>query len=373
MATEQAPANSAMEEFYKEINAKSFDALWRQHGPPTPGAADARPPYQPHLWRWADMEPFLHRATELVKPSHEDQRRVLTLNNPSVNPAHSATHTISGAVQVVLPGEIAPSHRHTMAAIRFVMKGKGAVTFIDGEGCTMNPGDLILTPGWTYHGHINQGDGPMIWMDSLDVPLVISLKQGLYEEYPDQLFPADRPVDDSLHRYGRGHLRPVWDKHEGPISPLLSFPWEQTERALRELAESDSSPFDDVAFEYTHPTTGGHVLPTIGCWIQMLKPAARTQAHRHSSVAVYHVFRGSGHTVIDGVQMDWEEGDFFAIPPYAWHEHHNPSKSDEAVLFSTNDIPVLESLNLYREQPYVEHGGHQPVTGKYEDAAPTSR
>jgi gentisate 1,2-dioxygenase len=362
-----------MEAFYKEINAKSFDALWRQHGPPTPGAADAAAPYKPHLWRWRDMEPFLYRAMELVKPSHEDQRRVLTLNNPNVLPMHGATHTISGAVQVVLPGEIAPSHRHTMAAIRFVMKGKGAVTFIDGEGCSMNPGDLILTPGWTYHGHINQGDGPMIWMDSLDVPLVSMLRQGLYEEYPDQLFPADRPVDDSLHRYGRGHLKPVWDKHEGPISPLLSFPWEQTERALRELAESDSSPFDDVAFEYTHPTTGGHVLPTIGCWIQMLKPAARTQAHRHSSVSVYHVFRGSGHTVIDVVQMEWEEGDFFAIPPYAWHEHHNPSKSDEAVLFSTNDIPVLEALNLYREQPYVEHGGHQPVTGKYEDAAPTPR
>jgi gentisate 1,2-dioxygenase len=365
MAVEQSPAESPMEAFYRDINAKSFDALWRHHGPPTPTADEVKALYQPHLWQWQDIEPFLYQAMELVKPSHEDQRRVLTLNNPSVMPMHQATHTISGAVQVVLPGEIAPSHRHTMAAIRFVIKGKGAITFIDAEGCTMNPGDLILTPGWTWHGHVNQGDGPMFWMDSLDVPLVSMLRHGLYEDYPDQLFPATKPIDDSLHRYGRGHLKPVWDKTEGPISPLLSFPWEQTERALHDLAQADQSPFDDVAFEYTHPTTGGHVLPTIGCWIQMLRPGVKTHAHRHSNVSLYHIFRGQGSTIVDGVQIDWEEGDFLAIPPYAWHEHHNRSTTDEAVMFSTNDIPVMESLNLLREQPYLQHGGHQPVTGQH--------
>src|SRR5207253_2083352 len=141
-----------------------------------------------------------------------------------------------------------------------------------------------------------------------------------------------------------------------PVSPLLSFPWTETERALHNLAKAgEASPFDAVAFEYTNPSTGGHVLPTIGCWIQMLRPGVHTQSHRHSNVAVYHVFRGQGASIVDGVRIEWQEGDFFALPPYCWHEHLNTSSSDEAVLFSTNDIPVLESLNLYRDHAYADN------------------
>jgi len=368
MAVEQSSATNAMEAFYKDIQAKGVDALWRQGGGGAGTEESVRAPYPPYQWKWRDIEGFVQRAGELVQPSNEDQRRALTLNNPALQPRPAATHTISGAVQLVLPGEIAPSHRHTMAAIRFIMHGHGGVTFVNGEGCTMNPGDLILTPGWTWHGHVNTTGGPMIWMDSLDVPMVSMLRQGLYEDYQDQLYPATKPVDDSLQRFGAGHLRPVWEKQEGPISPLLSFPWTQTERALHDLARIDASPFDDVAFEYTNPMTGGHVLPTLGCWIQMIRPRVQTQAHRHSSVHLYHAFKGRGATVVDGQQIDWEEGDFFAIPPYAWHEHHNTSSEDEAVLFSTNDMPALEALNLYREHPYLQHNGHQPVTGSY--AAP---
>jgi gentisate 1,2-dioxygenase len=252
-----------------------------------------------------------------------------------------------------------------MAAIRFVMRGDGAITFIDGEGCSMHPGDLILTPGWTWHGHINRTEGPMVWMDSLDVPLIASLRVGLYEEYPDQLHPATKAIDDSLHRYAGGHLRPIGDA-SAVISPLLSVPWEQTEHALFQMAKlGEASPFDDVAFRYTNPTTGGDALPTIGCWIQMLRPGIHTKAHRHSTVSVYHVFKGKGSTIVDGTQIDWEEGDFFALPPWAWHEHVNALPDTEAVLFSTNDVPVHEKLNIYREFAYEKHGGHQDVTGTY--------
>src|SRR5437867_11264728 len=112
MAIEQAPAESPMEAFYKQLHAKHLDALWRHEGgEPAPNPETVRPPYDPCHWRWSDIEPFVTRATELVQPSHEDQRRALTLNNPSVKPRSAATHTISGAIQCVLPGEIAPSHR----------------------------------------------------------------------------------------------------------------------------------------------------------------------------------------------------------------------------------------------------------------------
>lgn len=366
MAVEPASRDEAMEAFYREIQSRRLDALWRREGGGGPSSpADIPAPYEPCHWRWSDIGPFIKRAGELVEPSNEDQRRALTLHNPSVRPMTTTTHTISAAVQMVLPGETAPSHRHTMAAIRFVMQGDGAVTFINGEGCTMHPGDLILTPGWTWHGHINRTDAPMIWMDLLDVPLIASLKAGLYEDYPDQLYPATKPVDDSLSRLGVGHLRPVAETGSSTISPLLSFPWTTSERALRELGKSEINPFDDLALQYTNPSTGGHVLPTIGCWIQMLRPGVHTQAHRHSTVAVYHVFRGRGSTIVDGVQLDWGQGDFFALPPWAWHEHVNASSSDEAVLFSCNDKPLFESIGLYREYPYEPNGGHQPVTATY--------
>jgi gentisate 1,2-dioxygenase len=105
-------------------------------------------------------------------------------------------------------------------------------------------------------------------------------------------------------------------------------------------------------------------MPTIGCRIQMLRPGVHTRAHRHSYVSVYHVFRGRGSTIVDGLRIDWEQGDFLTVPPFAWHEHLNPG-GDRAVLFSTVDAPVLEALCLYREEAYAERGGHQEVTGQY--------
>jgi gentisate 1,2-dioxygenase len=122
-----------------------------------------------------------------------------------------------------------------------------------------------------------------------------------------------------------------------------------------------------VALQYTPPTTAGPALPTIGCSIQMLRPRVRTKAHRHSTASIYYAFRGRGSSVVDGVQIDWQAGDFFSIPPWAWHEHANASTSEEAVLFSANDSPLIEAVNLYREYPYEPHGGHQPITASYAD------
>src|SRR3546814_8964122 len=80
------------------------------------------------------------------------------------------------------------------------------------------------------------------------------------------------------------------------------LPWSESEAALLRLAETADNPSDDVAFDYVNPTTGGPVMPTIGCRIQMIRAGVRTKAHRHSAVSVYHVFRGSGSTVIEDRQ-----------------------------------------------------------------------
>jgi gentisate 1,2-dioxygenase len=64
-------------------------------------------------------------------------------------------------LQRVLPGEVAPAHRHTQSALRWVVDGEGAYTAVDGERVTMAPGDFIITPMLTWHDHGNPGDQPV--------------------------------------------------------------------------------------------------------------------------------------------------------------------------------------------------------------------
>jgi hypothetical protein len=61
-------------------------------------------------------------------------------------------------MRLLLPGEIAPSHRHTASAILLIVEGRGAYTSVDGERTPMEPGDFVITPSWTSHDHGNPGD-----------------------------------------------------------------------------------------------------------------------------------------------------------------------------------------------------------------------
>lgn len=371
MRDERGNVSERLEQLYGELEAQQMDALWRRHGN-DPSPADVRAPYQPYAWRGDEIKAFMERAAALVEPGPQAERRVIILANPGVAPSKSATHSLSANVQMVLPGEVAPSHRHTPTAIRFVMEGGGASTIVDGEPVVMHPGDLVLTPAWSWHGHTNESDGPIMWMDGLDSPVVRMLRAGLYERFPEAIQAPTKAEDDSVSRFGGGHLRPVWERPGARVSPLMSYPWPQTEQALRRLAEVGADPFDDVAMEYTNPLNGGHVLPTIACWIQLIRPGVHTLAHRHANSTVYHVFRGRGATIVDGVRFEWQEGDFLALPPWCWHEHENApsspfsglSTSEEAILFSINDAPVYEALNLQREDAYLEHGGRQGVASQ---------
>jgi gentisate 1,2-dioxygenase len=130
------------------------------------------------------------------------------------------------------------------------------------------------------------------------------------------------------------------------------------------LATSGASPFDDVALEYINPHAGGPVLPTMTCWIQLIRSGVHTKPHRQTNSAAYHVFRGEGYTVMNGAHLAWETSDFFAVPPWTWHEHANDSHED-AILFSVQDTSILSALGLYREQSYEAHDGHQPITREF--------
>jgi gentisate 1,2-dioxygenase len=243
-------------------------------------------------------------------------------------------------VQLLLPGETAPAHRHSPSAIRFIIQGKGAYTTVEGDQCFIGPGDLVLIPPWTRHDHGNGSDEPVLWMDGLDLPFVRDMDANFFEPFASEQQSLTKPTNDSEHRYGVGQLRPTWEHAAGPSSPLLNYKWERTEEALRQLATSGASPFDDVALEYINPHTGGPVLPTMACWIQLIRSRVHAKAHRQTNSAVYHVFWGEGYTIVNDERLAWKTGDFFVILPWAWHEHANDTDKD-ATLFSVQDTPIL--------------------------------
>jgi gentisate 1,2-dioxygenase len=335
------------EEYYREIERLNLGPLWAVLGSIFTPEPTTR--VEPCLWRWEDVRPQVLRAAELVT-AEEAERRVLMLLNPGLKGQPAATQTLYAGLQIILPGEIARSHRHSPVALRFIVEGEGAYTSVDGEQTFMGPGDFVLTPNWTWHDHGNTSDRPMIWLDGLDVPLILHLNQIFYEAYAEERFPLTKPDDASARTYGGG-LAPRTSRHEKPFSPIVNYRWDRTYQALQTLAaQGESSPFDDVILEYTNPLSGGPALPTISAFIQLLRPGCRTRAHRHTSSAVYMAVRGRGVTEIDGREFAWNEHDVFVLPTWAKHRHANASGDEEAVLFSFTDEAVLRPLGLYRER-----------------------
>ena len=145
---------------------------------------------------------------------------------------------------------------------------------------------------------------------------------------------------------------------------MLVYGWQQTWDALSAIRDQPGSPFDGIALEYVHPQTGGPVIPTMACWIQLIRPGERLDAHRHTSSAVYYVFKGQGTTIIDGQAFHWTTGDFIVLPAWTMHEHANTADED-AILFSIQDTPLLSAMGLLREEPLIDNGGHQEVAATF--------
>jgi gentisate 1,2-dioxygenase len=337
-------------EMDQEMEAKNFEGLWSEklwQSDAGKFTKDPKTNVQAYLWQWKDISDYLLRAGELVGLGGRVERRTLRLINPGLKnnngQKRATTHTMHMSVQLLKPGELASSHRHNFSAFRFIVRGRGAYTVVEGEKFVMEEGDLILNPPMTWHGHGNDAE-PIIWLDGLDTPLVIGLEVLTWEPFPGEFQPIKKSSEHSIHRVGMA--RPVWEKAAGP----LCYKWTDTYRTLKNLAEAEGSPFDGIALEYVNPSNGGPTLPTMSCWIQMLRPGEATKTHRHNSTTVYHTFKGSGATFIDGEKFEWNEGDCFVVPLWSWHSHQNRSKDQEAILFSMNDMPLLEALKLYREE-----------------------
>ncbi len=304
----------------------------------------------PHLWSWQELRPQFLRSGEVVTAA-EAERRVLMLLNPGLKGRVATTTTLYGGLQLILPGEIARTHRHTPDALYFIMEGEGAYTVVDGDKMTMAPGDFVLTPNWTWHDHGSEGDHPVVWLDGLDIPLVSLLENIFTQAFPQEAQPVTKPLNTSVAIYGRGGLLPSWQRavNKGR-SGLLKYAWTDAYDTLMSLGKDEESPFDGSLLEYVNPLNGGPSLSTMASFLQHLRPSQNTRTHRHSTSTVYLAVQGHGRTLIDGRACDWAPGDVFALPLWAAHSHQNRSASHDALLFSFSDAPVMCALGWYREQ-----------------------
>jgi len=338
--------------FYDTIGNKSMTPLWE-----VLAALVTKEPVSPvkaHIWKWGEVYPHVLQAGELIS-AEEAERRVLILENPGLPGQSSITHSLYAGLQLILPGEIARSHRHTASALRFVMHGDGAYTAVDGERTIMHQGDFIITPPWTWHDHGNESDEPMIWMDGLDVPMVNHFDTSFLEHYPEEVQPVQRPIGDALARYGEGVV-PFGYETSRKCSPIFNYPYARTRDALDRMSRSqDWDPVHGIKVQYVNPANGDFAMPTIATFMQLLPKEYKTVEYRSTDGMVYSPVEGTGRTIVGGQTIEWGPRDVFVVPP--WAPHHHEVDGDDAVLFSFSDRPAQQKLGLWREQR-----GNEPPT-----------
>src|SRR5882757_3816177 len=289
MASTQPQAATERAAFYRRIDKENLTPLWEVLGalvPPQPTT-----PCVPALWRYQTVRPHLMEAGRLIT-AREAERRVLVLENPGLRGASSITHTLYAGFQLILPGEVAPSHRHTQSALRFVVEGTCAYTAVDGERTTMHPGDFIITPSWTFHDHGNPADVPVIWLDGLDIPIVAFVDAGFAERHPQEVQPVTKPEGHALARYGANML-PLEHATGSRTTPIFNYPYARSRDALERLRRGGPpDPCHGFKMQYTNPATGGFAMPTIGAFIQLLPAGFAGASYRATDGTVYCVVEG---------------------------------------------------------------------------------
>ena len=250
-------------------------------------------------------------------------------------------------MQLVLPGEVAPAHRHAQSALRFVLEGSGAHTAVDGERTIMHEGDFIITPPMAWHDHGNESDRPIFWLDGLDIPIVQFLDASFAEHHDEDEQPVARPVGDSDARFG-SNLLPVDHKPRTGASPVFNYPYARTREALERLRTGAWDPCHGLKMRYTNPVTGGYPMTTIAAFIQLLPKGFVTAPYRSTDATVFVAVEGRGRTRIGpDFVVEWQPRDVFVVPSWKQFTH---DVAEDAVLFSFSDRPIQEALHLFREE-----------------------
>lgn len=341
-----------LDELYRDFDAAGMTPLWTTREGLMP--SQPRPRAVAHRWRWSQLYPLAARSADLVPIGRGGERRAISLGNPGLPGDPYTTPTLWAAIQYLAPHESAPEHRHSQSAFRFVLEGEGVWTVVNGDPVAMRRGDLLLTPGWHFHGHQNISDEPMAWLDGLDIPFVAENDQGFFEFGPDEVRTKQTP-DRSFSERTWGHpgLLPVSLLGARPQSPLMAYRWQHTDAALRDqldLAESDVAGVVEpghAAIRFSNPTSGLDALATMRTEMHRVTSGTVTLPVRTSASWVWQVFEGSGSVSINDATFDVERGDVISVPSWA---RQSFTATEDLDVFGFSDAPIFEKLNLLRTE-----------------------
>jgi gentisate 1,2-dioxygenase len=335
---------SQREAFYERIDPQNMAPLWKRLKSLVPG--EPAPVGVPHHWRYVDVRPYVLESAQHIS-AKEAERRVLILENPGMRGCSQITNTLFAGLQLIMPGEVAPAHRHTQSALRFIVEGHGAYTAVEGEKTLMEPGDFVITPSWTWHHHGNESAEPMVWLDGLDIPLAAFFGSTFREDHREDEAPVTRPEGDALARYGSG-LLPVGYASASLNSPVFNYPWSRTREALHALERgAEPDPHLGHLMRYANPVDGGWAMPTMATMIRLLPAGFATRPYRSSDSMVFVVVEGTGHVEVAGQRFDLAPRDVFVIPGWIPYTIHAQA---ELALFSYSDRVAQEKLGLFRER-----------------------
>ena len=343
VATVDREAETGRMPFYVKANAQNLAPLWRVlHGLvtdlPKPNALPAH-------WDYATVRPFLMEACDLIS-TEEAERRVLVFENPGLRGQSRITSSLFAGLQIILPGEIAPAHRHVASALRFIVEGSGAYTAVAGEKTMMEPGDFVITPSWTWHDHGNPSDMPMVWLDGLDMHVVNILSASFRESHADSEQLVTREEGASFAEAGC-NLLPIDYKSASQTSPLFNYPYRVSREALDRLSRArDPDLQHGFKMVYINPVTGGPAMPTMTTAIQLIPRGFRTQPYKSTAGTVFSVVEGTGSALIGDLQFTFGPKDHFVVPSWV---SFTLSVDQDAVLFSYSDRIIQEKLDIFRE------------------------
>jgi gentisate 1,2-dioxygenase len=277
---------------------------------------EPKPEFVPAHWRYQQSRAALDAAGRLIDVSLAE-RRNLVLRNPAPGTNFETTRTLVCAYQMILPGEMAPSHRHSSHALRVILDAKGSFSIVNGEKMPMETGDVVLTPGGCWHGHGHDGAEPAYWLDVLDVPLIQLLEPMFFEEYPERYEKAEKVVTDSPYRFKADAIARGLDK-----------------------AKADPNGVYGPRIELEAPD-----MPVMSLSVQRLPAGFQSRRHRSTANQVFAVMEGSGETIVGNERFVWERGDTFVVPTWTRLQH---KASSDAMLFSCTDEPLMRFGKYYR-------------------------
>ena len=337
----------------EDLPADYRAALTRQNLVPLwPNLRAVLPPGKPQpntkatYWSYEALRPLLLKAGELT-PIEKAERRVLVLANPGHGLENmQASAAMYLGMQLLLPGEWAPAHRHTPNAVRVIVEGEGAYTTVDGEKCPMSRGDLILTPTGQWHDHGHDGDKPVVWLDILDLPLVYYIEASYHIDGSRQTVKPDR--GDKV--YGHGGVVPSvdFDRTDRPY-PMLRYPWVDARAALVALAENRPD-LERVQVTYVNPETGRDAQNILAYYAQMLRPGQTLKLPVRSPAMVFHVIEGAIDVAIENQEFTLAEADTCCAPGYAAVTLRNRSASTSAFLFIADETPLHKKLGVFENR-----------------------